>query len=227
MSSHDELRIALGAYALGTLEPDERAAVEAHLSECPECREELEQLAPVPGYVSMTRGIAAGGHDPTALLEDEVLASYAATRRRRTRSWAPRLRVALPSAALGAAAAVAVLALAGGDPPATQVALTAASPASRDAATARVTRTSSGVEVALDARLAPTRRDQMYELWLVGANGRVSAGTFRVGAPGQTRLTLSAATPPAGIDRIGITLEPDDGDPARNGPTIVAGHVAA
>jgi anti-sigma factor RsiW len=42
-----EWRELLGAYALGHLEGDERAGLEAHLDGCAGCREELAALAPV------------------------------------------------------------------------------------------------------------------------------------------------------------------------------------
>jgi anti-sigma factor RsiW len=42
-----EWRELLGAYALGHLDGDERAGLEAHLEGCPGCREELAGLAPV------------------------------------------------------------------------------------------------------------------------------------------------------------------------------------
>ena len=47
-AGHDELRVFLGAYVLGALEGDERAAaLEAHLAACESCREELRRLADV------------------------------------------------------------------------------------------------------------------------------------------------------------------------------------
>jgi anti-sigma factor RsiW len=42
-----EWRESLGAYALGQLEGDERAALEAHLEGCARCRAELASLEPV------------------------------------------------------------------------------------------------------------------------------------------------------------------------------------
>jgi anti-sigma-K factor RskA len=39
--THDEVRAELGAYALDALTPDERAAIDAHLATCTECRAEL------------------------------------------------------------------------------------------------------------------------------------------------------------------------------------------
>ncbi len=58
-----------------------------------------------------------------------------------------------------------------------------------------------------------SRCPHAYELWFVGDGGRVSAGTFRSdGTPLAQAFTTAAdfATYP----RVGITLEPDDGDPA-------------
>ena len=40
-------RELLGVYVVGAIEPAERAAVDAHLSQCFECREELADLAPL------------------------------------------------------------------------------------------------------------------------------------------------------------------------------------
>ncbi len=42
--AHEDLRELLGAYALGALEPGERAALERHLAGCPSCRAELGEL---------------------------------------------------------------------------------------------------------------------------------------------------------------------------------------
>ena len=41
---HRDWRLSLGAYALGDLPADERAALAAHIEGCPECRAELREL---------------------------------------------------------------------------------------------------------------------------------------------------------------------------------------
>ncbi|MBW0105259.1 anti-sigma factor [Pseudonocardia sp. KRD291] len=56
---HRELRERLGAYVLDQLDDDERAEVDAHLRECPECRAEADDLLP------LVRPLAAV--DPDAL----------------------------------------------------------------------------------------------------------------------------------------------------------------
>jgi len=44
MSMHEQLSDDLSLYALGALEGEERAAVDKHLAECPECRQEVARL---------------------------------------------------------------------------------------------------------------------------------------------------------------------------------------
>ncbi|WP_042432038.1 anti-sigma factor family protein, partial [Streptacidiphilus anmyonensis] len=46
--------VQLGAYLLGALDPEERAALEAHISGCAECQAELVAMAPLPGLLRHT-----------------------------------------------------------------------------------------------------------------------------------------------------------------------------
>jgi anti-sigma-K factor RskA len=206
MSGHDDLKLSLGSYALGNLEASERAQVRLHLRTCAECREELARLRGAAELMPLTREVVAS-EEPSALLGRRVLA------RRARRSW---LTVALPSAAVGALVAVAAVALwpEGG---ATTVAMTR--PGTHDWAHAEIY--ASG-RIKLDGDLPPTRGSQVYELWFMRRTGRVSAGTFRVGARGRMHLTLNTAARPEAFGQIGITREPDDLDPACNGPGVVA-----
>ncbi|MDQ1586069.1 MAG: hypothetical protein QOH80_1434 [Actinomycetota bacterium] len=45
-------QISVGAYALGTLEPDDRARIAAHLTGCADCRETAEAFAPLPAMLA-------------------------------------------------------------------------------------------------------------------------------------------------------------------------------
>jgi anti-sigma factor RsiW len=47
--------VALGAYVLGALEPDERQQVEEHLRECPSCAAELAGFRSLPGLLDRVR----------------------------------------------------------------------------------------------------------------------------------------------------------------------------
>ena len=49
---HDELRHDAAAYALGILQPDERAAFEAHLPSCAECTAEVRELGLAAGALA-------------------------------------------------------------------------------------------------------------------------------------------------------------------------------
>ncbi|GAA4180339.1 zf-HC2 domain-containing protein [Streptosporangium oxazolinicum] len=102
MMTCDEVRMSLGVYALGALEPDERVLVEAHLAECAGCRAELEELAGVATFLGrVSEGdVAQVASPPTAVL-DRLLS--AKVRRRRTN----RLMLSL-------AASVLVVGLGGG-----------------------------------------------------------------------------------------------------------------
>jgi hypothetical protein len=103
---HRTVREELGAYALGALEPRQRGEVDAHLRECPECREEVARLAALPGLLARLPEEGAGGADLPAApadLGERALATIAArrrARRRRLRRW---------GAALGGAAAAVVV----------------------------------------------------------------------------------------------------------------------
>jgi putative zinc finger protein len=111
-----DLRQALGVYVLGAIDPAERALVDAHLSVCPGCREELAGLAGLP---ALLRRVPVGeaerlAHDELdelpgdQLAGDELLHSLLlkTARRRRDRMWrglAAAAAVVLIAGAAGAA----------------------------------------------------------------------------------------------------------------------------
>jgi anti-sigma-K factor RskA len=103
----------VAAYALGTLDPDDRARLEAHLPDCPECQEVLASVAGLPPMLALVPrdtfradGTAEQEHSverPSEAMYERLLAA-AVTRRR------SRRRLALTAAA----AALVVAAGAGG-----------------------------------------------------------------------------------------------------------------
>jgi predicted anti-sigma-YlaC factor YlaD len=101
-----EVRISLGAYVLGALEPADRARVDAHLATCADCRDELASIAGLPGLLGrVSRAeVEAEPTDPGPQLLDRLLRAAAAERQRsRRRTW-----VAAVAAAVIALAAVGV-----------------------------------------------------------------------------------------------------------------------
>jgi anti-sigma factor RsiW len=101
--------ISLGAYVVGALDHTDRADLEAHLARCPMCRDELAELAPLPGLLSrLTVDEVLSGPptvesaDADGAMLDRLLAAAARERRHASRTrW------------VAAAAAVVLLAGAG------------------------------------------------------------------------------------------------------------------
>ena len=91
---------------------------------------------------------------------------------------------------------------------------------------ATVETTGVGREVTVEIeRLRDPRPDGLYELWFVAPDGsRVSAGTFHPDDDGRGTVRLVGAADPARYPSISVTLEPADGNPRRQGPTVPQGR---
>ncbi|WP_204045679.1 anti-sigma factor family protein [Acrocarpospora phusangensis] len=79
----DEVRLSLGVYVLGALDPEETAAVEAHLDGCPECAAEMAELSGLPSMLGRVSAgdISLAATPPRAVL-DRLLAASAKRHRR-------------------------------------------------------------------------------------------------------------------------------------------------
>ena len=94
-TSHDEIRVLLGAYVLGGLSSVDRRAFEDHLATCAECREELARSAPLPGLLTrapradtiLQPATVQEGPDSLARLLDRVRSARASDRRRNRAGW--------------------------------------------------------------------------------------------------------------------------------------------
>ena len=125
---HRDWRLSLGAYALGDLPPDERAAIAAHIEGCPECRAELRELEGVAALLPLADPARIEGPPvrPPADLGARIEAQIAAERAREGRAKRRRrLRLgfggAVAVAAVAALLAVFVLPIGGESSPAQEV----------------------------------------------------------------------------------------------------------
>lgn len=78
-----EVRLSLGAYVLGALDPADRSRVDAHLAGCADCRDELASFAGLPGLLGrVSRSeIESEPADPGPQLLERLLNAAASERR--------------------------------------------------------------------------------------------------------------------------------------------------
>ncbi len=224
-------RIAAAVIERRPLEPD----LADHLGTCAACSDEWRRLAGASArliaasrslpldaeppdrlrgrLMATRRQVAASGRVEVAPAPEPATAS-GSRGWRGWRGWAGRLAWGGVGALVGAASVVLVLVVGGPRVSPERVTLAGSSLAPSALGAAVLDRQPSGtVRVTLEmAGLPRSGPHDFYELWLVGDQGRVSAGTFRSdGSP--IDLTLATAADPGAYPRIGITLEPDDGNP--------------
>jgi hypothetical protein len=93
---------------------------------------------------------------------------------------------------------------------------------------ARITQTPAGRIVHLQVRnLAPPPPGQRYVCWFVGPGdsphrpNRVTIGSFTPDQHGRAEVTLTGAAATQRFPLLGVTREPDDGNPQRRGPKVL------
>ncbi len=69
----------------------------------------------------------------------------------------------------------------------------------------------------------PLSADQVYQLWLVQGETRISGGLFQVDANGYGLLYIDAPLGLGSYDRMGVTPEPAGGSPGPTAPAVVRG----
>jgi anti-sigma factor RsiW len=206
--NHAELQELLGAYALDAVDDAERHAVEDHLDMCRQCRAEVSEHREVAahlgaGWMPAPEGVwdrIAGALEETPPAMRPVVSMDEARERRRRRSLTGPMRAV---AALGAAAAVAMVAVLGytivdtkervGDVAQSlegNVARTAEAAARRpDARTVELKSTSGaltaeavllgdGTGYLVDANLPQLPPDRTYQLWAVVGQNKISVGVL-------------------------------------------------
>lgn len=101
---NDEPHILLGAYVLGGLDADQRQQFEHHLSQCPQCRRDVVDFAPLPALLSKVdpADLATDITDDEDRFPDPTTVLEIAAPHRDTRRWWAA------GAALAGAAAVTV-----------------------------------------------------------------------------------------------------------------------
>lgn len=208
-------------------------ALAAHLAVCAECTDAWRQLSGASARLIAAARTLPLEADPPSQLRDRVLAARRlagttteppaipapppgpAASGLAGRGWFGRIAWGSAGALVGAAAVIALVVV--GSPRVVPERIPLSGSALAPAASGSVlleplSEGSVRVELAMSG-LPRSDAGHFYELWLVGDGGRVSAGTFRSDGSPITQ-TFTTAADLATYPRIGITLEPDDGDPA-------------
>jgi Putative zinc-finger len=186
-------RLSLGAYVLGALDPVERAEIEAHLSGCASCRDELAGLAAMPGLLARVRleDVLEPLPSPSPAMTERLIARLRAARRRRRR----RLAVAVTALALAAVAASAVV-ISDRDTSSTRevASVTATNP--RTGVTARLGLRPASWGTAIRVRLRGVRPGARCRLIATSRSGqREIAGTWRATYDGTADVQTATAIP--------------------------------
>lgn len=178
--SHEELRDALGAYALGQLDDDLRREVDAHLASCDECRTQLADILPL---AEVLRGVDVDRIHPLGVVPPPEL--DARIRRAlplpHVRVGINRWRSAAVAAAVAAVAVAATVVVARDGSP-TVIAVPDVTAADGITATAGLVDHTWGLEIRLEA--TGLRAGEQFAVWVLGEDGQsYDAGTF-VGVAG-------------------------------------------
>lgn len=204
-----EWRTSLGAYALGQLPEGERAALEAHLEGCPECRAEADSLRGVARLLPLAEParIAEPAPRPPAQLrgriETVIGAERAGERRLRRRR---RFGFALGGVAAAAAAAVlALVVLTGGSGEEPWPEQNVAFQNLPQGMTINATLQPHAFGTEIHMYVSGVRSGTLCRVFLRGADGRTySAGSFRYRWGDDSDAVLSSALDLSRTRAIGI-----------------------
>ena len=224
---HEQLEQA-AAYALGALDAQERAAFEAHLATCAECRSEVKSFRETAAQLAG----GASAEPPAAVLRARVLAEARRVRpiragQRLSASWLPLAAAAGFVLALVLGAALwrerdqrrelaqrvaqqdeLLTSLLAPDVSVANLAASGRPPSARlfwDAKRQRV--------VVAVFNLPPAAAGRTYQLWAIAKGAApVSVGTFNTGADGSVRGVFPAP-PGLAFEVAAVTEEPAGGSP--------------
>jgi anti-sigma-K factor RskA len=230
----DEAHDLLALDAVGGLEPADRAELERHLATCATCRQLSAQYIDVASLLPS----ALEQVQPPARLRRNLMAQvYAEATSKTTQPWWQRLINAIPAnralTAVGAVAVVAALVFGiWGTPGRKQASPTTSYAVSGGTSQQSVTGTldvdtTANQSVLTVHGLAPLPSTEVYEVWLIPANGAPKGVAFLAPSPTGGGWTAVVNASLAGYDSIAATNEPTGGSPAPTGPQVLIGQLTS
>ncbi|HYA25296.1 MAG TPA: anti-sigma factor [Terriglobales bacterium] len=251
MNAHEQFAEDLSLYALGTLQAEERAALEKHLQECAGCRRELEMLR---GDMALL-AFSTGGPKPPARARQRLIDAVAREPRRapigRQRPWWA-LAPAFVAAAMAAMAvffwiqssklqrdlailekrsaqqraelqrAREIVATLTATDAMTVTLVAAKTPPQPQGKVMYVKDRASLIFLASNMPMPPSQK--AYELWLIPMKGApMPAGMFKPDAHGSAMVINPPL--PGGMEAktFAVTIEPETGSPTPTMPIVMMG----
>jgi hypothetical protein len=203
IQGHEDLRLLLGVYVLGGIEPGERVLLERHLSECALCRAELAGLQSLPEALSVLTeedalAVAAPAPAPNGQAVLGLLAELA-RRRRRARRLTAALVAGVAAACLAIGAAVGPLVLRPKQETESYT-MTASSGLQVDLG---LIHRAWGTELSVEGAKLPD--EGVLSLWLTDRTGiDWQVATWQATPSGKAKLVASTATMPQDITCVEI-----------------------
>lgn len=234
----------LAAYALGSLEPQERERVAGHLEQCALCRKELAGYQAVTGQLMLAVPDRVPSPDLRARILNQVerqaaiKPAHPAESAEPRGSWLQRLQqfliAPIPAWGLvGVLAIVAALLAANLLSARTQTAsanefrvVRLAAAQTTGIATGWIVISHDGQAGTLIVQDLPSLSEsQQYQLWLVKDGQRKSGGVFSVDAVGYASIWVYSREPLIQYQQFGITIEPRGGSPGPTGAKVLGGKL--
>lgn len=220
MSEHSTVRNLLGPYLIGALEPGEARRVEEHLQACDGCAEEMRELRSVHEHLA---DLATAAEAPPLHLKDRVISELPRRATYRAPIAAAVAATVLCAVVLGALYAAGIF----GREAVASATLEPTELAPRAGGKLRVHEsdpTDPNARAELEVWGLPRcDENEYYELWFGEEGGRVSAGTFKVGAGGRGTLYMTVPEEAGRYRRVGITLEEFPKEPRMSSAKVVLG----
>lgn len=234
-------------YLNGTLSEEEQKQFEAHLAECPECREIVDATGELPYLaepVQPNAGMKARILDAVFAEEQEDEPAEQQPIQRDTRpqpvalpkrvfgnsKWTPLIAAALLVSLLGNAYAFYELNDQPDAPTAPEVAFETvdlqASEAFTGSGTAAIVHEEGVLNLLVQAdQLQPTSGDQVYQVWLLKDGQPIPTGAFTAGQENEGAVFFSLEEDTEGWDTIAVTLEPNRGNTAPEGEIVLSAAI--
>ncbi len=239
----EEVEALLPEYAMNALDESERMAVAARLDDCPGCREQLASYEAIG--LDLARNVPK--HPAPIGLRDILMRAATADAKRhapegqlaklgrwlRTPMLSPRLTLA--TLAIMAAAGFGLWNRVTSTVP--TPAVIAQQVAAHSAVTTKLNPVGPGqasnawasmkynpensVAALVVGDLPPVPEGQVFQLWLVDANGKRASGAVFAGGKELQTVLVNAPLPLKAYVRFGISVEPSGGSPGPTGPGVL------